>query len=166
MLGHEAREYYVESRVGANSQEFLEVVNKDSCLSSTDNSIFRSYAIGCSRNVWKPLSMVKPKMWASYNIGSEVLVKNHEEKELVFRTLDCEVEPLDGNPYYHPAPRSSRRSPPGGYSKWYFQDNSSWAKCSNIFGSNSWSCFWGMLAGCVYLYLPIQSLILVSSLLQ
>lgn len=49
MLEHEAREYYVESRVRANSQGFLaKVVNKDSCLSSTDNSIFRSYAIGCS----------------------------------------------------------------------------------------------------------------------
>lgn len=49
MLEHEAREYYVESKVGTNSQEFLEnVVNKDSCLSSADSSIFRSYAIGCS----------------------------------------------------------------------------------------------------------------------
>ena len=47
MLEHEAREDYVESKVGTNSQEFLEkVVNNDSCLSSTDNSIFRSYTIG------------------------------------------------------------------------------------------------------------------------
>ena len=165
MLEHEAREYYVESKVGTNSQEFLEnVVNKDSCLSSTDNSIFRSYAIGVwLRNVWKPLSMVKPEMWASYNTGSEVLVKNHEKKVWVFRTLDCEMEPQDGNPHYHPAPRSSRHLLIEGYSKWYFQDNSSWAKCSGIFGYNSWSCFWGMPAGCVYLYLPVQSLSLVSS---
>lgn len=44
MLEHEAREDYAESKVGANSREFLEtIVNKDSCLSSTDNSRFRSY---------------------------------------------------------------------------------------------------------------------------
>lgn len=48
MLGCGARGLY-KPKVDANNQEFLEqVVNKDGCLSSTDNLIFRSYTIGPS----------------------------------------------------------------------------------------------------------------------
>lgn len=59
MLEREAREDYVESEVGTNNQQFLEKVeNKDGCLISTGNKIFRPYTVGPSLgNVWKPSSM-------------------------------------------------------------------------------------------------------------
>lgn len=74
-------------------------------------------------NVWKPSSMRRREMSASYNIASEVLVKSHDKKGWDCRTLDDDMEPQDGNPCHHSAPRSSKHLLIWGHSKWCFQGN-------------------------------------------
>ena len=61
--------------------------------------------------------MVRPEMRASHDTGSEVLVKNHEEKGWICRMLDGDAEPQDGNPCSRPASRSSKHLLTGSYSQ-------------------------------------------------